>query len=633
MTLLTDLLFGEGADPVEGVPTTIRGLLFGEDTTGPNQSAYSYNQRFNIPDVTPTQVRGSSNDMEITLLPRMQVPGGLIPNNDFITDYEGFIQLQNMRSRRVGVQIELNFTHWVGSNPAFVSKRAYRQGIGGNAHETLPLSIFNSRSNIPIGTYRTADGTEITVTAEDFANPTEIKVAFIVSIYNQSFSAKSTDDADRITLSENNASVHFWQLRGGELAPGRITNAEVNALIGSYLDNNNLDPNEVNQQLTDLDNKQTGIIAAQSVAAENVAENINRLDVLDNLTHELTVEYDVNWENDNSVQLAFTRTEPTPSNIEGLTYRSRIVPSDVLRLQYVVMRVPRSLDAGNVHNFRLHAVDDEGTERRVLLARYFTDVHFNQQYDYYAYTQIPGSGALSQTNIQTWTWTGQRDMQARRNTLFSGDLKYDNRVASEQHFPIASATPVAAANGVGSNWYARRLIFTGEHSKIIETKQGGDIEFLNFLQNHQANDITDPDQLWQNERGTYSNHFFNFRQTGLYKLRLRLEHLSPDSRGVVVRFFKWVRVVEPPGTDSKLAELAFESVSVQNLPNNVLGGAQVPGAYPQILEIEPFRIGDTGVGTIGLNADHFYFALFEKLQRVDQADVFGGRLEILRLGD
>ena len=391
---------------------------------------------------------------------------------------------------------------------------------------------------------------------------------------------------------------------------------------------NGADLSAVNRAIASLTSQVTTLGASQDQNAENIVSALNSLESLNNLTHELSVEYDFNWENDNNLLLAFTRTEPTPSNIEGLTYQAVHTFSSLQRFQYIVMRVPRNLsDPTLVHNYRIRGARDEN--ERIIPHNQLTGIHFTDNFAYYGFTQIPGSGALSQTDVfGGWTWRGQRDVAVQRNTLFSGDLAYDDRNPSEQHFAVASASTVADANSVGNKWYARRIIFNPTVNKIIETRNGGDIDFLGFLLDHQVNAITDPDQLWNNESATYSNHFFNFRQTGLYKMRLILDHLSSDERGIVVRFFRWVREVETDSTDEKVSDFAFTSVATQNLPKGVLGGSQVASAYPNVMEIGPFRID-----TIGMGADHFYFALFERLQSVAQQDTFTGRLEVLRLGD
>lgn len=238
---------------------------------------------------------------------------------------------------------------------------------------------------------------------------------------------------------------------------------------------------------------------------------------------------------------------------------------------------------------------------------------------------MPGSGSLSQTDILTYTWTGQRDVESRRNTLFSGDLAYDNRGLSEQHFTIASATAPTNGSSVGSNWYGRRLIFSGDEDKIIQTKHSGDIVFLEFIDDHQVNSITDPDQAWPNENATYSKNLFKFRQTGEYRARLVLNHLSPDSRGVAVRFFEVNGLTQ---ADKMLAEHTFKSLDTQNLPTTALGGTQTAKAYTDIMEIPPFRID-----AIGLSAKQHCFVMYEKLNNVNSADVFTGRLELIRIGD
>ncbi len=375
---------------------------------------------------------------------------------------------------------------------------------------------------------------------------------------------------------------------------GGLTSGQVNALIKTYAEDNNI--------LVDID-------------------------TLNSLTHELSVEYEYQWENDNDVQFAFTGTEPTPNNIAGLDYRSVRKLSQSAGNQYIVVRIPRSDDPGNVHNYRLRATES-GSEDRIIPSNQLSQLHLDSNYRYYGFTQIPGSGTLSQTLISSSrTWHGQHDVQVQRNTIFHGDLALDNREPSEQHFAIDFATPVTAANSVGNGWYGRRIIFTGALQKIVESKQG-DIDFLAFEDNYQVNDITDPDRLWANETATYSKHLFNFRVAGRYKLRLLLNHLSSDSRGVVVRFMRINPLLQP---DTKVSEVAFTSVSTQNLPNNVVGGAQTAAAYPNVLESDVFTISSDDIST--LRPRHFNIVMFEKLNNVNNADTFSGRMEIIRVGD
>lgn len=174
-------------------------------------SIYQYDQLYTLTSLSDETVTGDANDAVLNLLMRRTVPGGILPNNDFVTDYEGFIQVTN-GSGNTGLELTLLFTHGVGNNPDFVSTRRYRQRLGANVNETIPLASFNSRSRIPTGEYNTQDGTRISVTEADFANPIEIQLDLRISLYNRAFTQKATANSTTVTISSELAEVHFWQL-------------------------------------------------------------------------------------------------------------------------------------------------------------------------------------------------------------------------------------------------------------------------------------------------------------------------------------------------------------------------------------------------------------------------------------
>ena len=243
MTSLTALLYGQGGTAPDGEPTTLDGLLFGVDDGGDTprgqSSAYSYNQRIRIDDVSMEEVGSDDNDKIINLIPRTTVAGGIQAGNDFITDYEGFLEIENTATKDVGLELTVRFTHWFGSpEQTFVSTRQYKQRIGRNVTETIPLSIYNSRTQLRIGTFTTQDGTEITVTQEDLDNDIDIQLDIQVSIYNRAFGKKLTAAADTVELSEQLGSVHFWQLRDGNAPPAGVSADDVNKLIALYQQQN-----------------------------------------------------------------------------------------------------------------------------------------------------------------------------------------------------------------------------------------------------------------------------------------------------------------------------------------------------------------------------------------------------------
>ena len=174
---------------------------------------YSYNQSYDLANISLQTVTSADPAPVISLLTRRQAPGGILPNVPFITDYEGFIELLDPNAQ-VGVELALRFTHRVGNNPDFISTRIYRQRVGQDTEETIPLNAFSSRTSIPMGSYTTQDGTTITVTESDFENPVDIQIDLRIRLFNKGFTTEVTDGSRTIQIETQLAAVHFWQLRG-----------------------------------------------------------------------------------------------------------------------------------------------------------------------------------------------------------------------------------------------------------------------------------------------------------------------------------------------------------------------------------------------------------------------------------
>ena len=405
---------------------------------------------------------------------------------------------------------------------------------------------------------------------------------------------------------------------------GGRSDAQINALIQTWVDEN---PSEFNSAISDWvsnnDDSITDILENSDFGAnlqDGVAENLQASRRLEALTHELTVEYDYDWARDSDVLFSFTGTSPTPQNVGSLSYLNGVILSNTRRNQYVVMRVPRNLDANNIHNYRVVGVQS-GHEDVVLNS--WQLITFNTNYEYYGYAQIPGTSSYSRRDyLGGFGFRGESDQEVQRNTLYHGDLANDNHALPLQTYPIASAiTPVAAAN-VGQNWFARRLMFSGGFTDpTINEKPVADGHFITFhTQIAGTGTARGIEALWTGENATYTNHTFSL-PVGTFQMRLTLDHLSSDGRGVCLRFFRNLQ----SATDELVADLTFTSTPTQNLPSSALGGAQRAQAYPNILEI-PY-LSNTVENTL------YYFVIFEKLQNnnVSNADTFGGSLEVRKL--
>ena len=108
------------------------------------------------------------------------LPGGIAPVDDFVTEYEGALHFEVDTGQNYEVSIEVQ--HRIASTPPVTFTSAPRSVFERlrTQIETIPLSNFNSRSSVPLGTYTAPDGTDIEITEELLSADTRIIVDLIL---------------------------------------------------------------------------------------------------------------------------------------------------------------------------------------------------------------------------------------------------------------------------------------------------------------------------------------------------------------------------------------------------------------------------------------------------------------------
>lgn len=165
----------------------------------PTLRAYHYNQRYNAnttpavtqPNLTPStspsqrQIPATGDGLEITLF-NSSVPGGILANEDFVAEYEGFLHMD--LAGPAEAEISLVTTHAYtdddGNSIAFDSVRTIRDRILAAGEISFAMAAFNARTQVPTGTFNTQDGTSITVTQDTLDRDVTVTVKLRVKAYN-----------------------------------------------------------------------------------------------------------------------------------------------------------------------------------------------------------------------------------------------------------------------------------------------------------------------------------------------------------------------------------------------------------------------------------------------------------------
>lgn len=161
---------------------------------------------FSHPDQSGVSVPQSGDGLDIELLAKQTVKSNILPNEPFETIYEGFLEVAITNASFM--EFEMRFFHKFGAQEFWASRNAeYR--VSNNSVLTIPLNIYNSISQVPLGTYTTRDGTSITVTEADLRGDIELQILLRVTSLNRGTRARR---ANTIDIQEQLGKVHFRQL-------------------------------------------------------------------------------------------------------------------------------------------------------------------------------------------------------------------------------------------------------------------------------------------------------------------------------------------------------------------------------------------------------------------------------------
>lgn len=124
----------------------------------------------------------TGDGLKIPIFPRQKVPGGLVPVEDFVTEWYGAFHID------ISVVAILNLSlvtkHYLPNGKSFSSPQNFRFREQKNEEATVGASLFSSRTVLRLGNRRTRDGTEITVTQALLNQEIEIECFLLVTLLN-----------------------------------------------------------------------------------------------------------------------------------------------------------------------------------------------------------------------------------------------------------------------------------------------------------------------------------------------------------------------------------------------------------------------------------------------------------------
>ncbi|MCY3730054.1 MAG: hypothetical protein OXF98_01825, partial [Rhodospirillaceae bacterium] len=179
-------------------------------------SAYAWHDRRAL---SPASVSGqtastSGDGVKVTLLDNQQMDGGILAGEDFVTDWEGLINLES--SLGAALQVRLHTKHTFGSNIQFTHTRTYHHEAISNRQITLPMTAFHSRSRVSLGTYTPPGGSEITITQEHLDGTS--RITYEIEVIPYSPADPSSRIAANISISFQQVRVTSYQLQQARLA-------------------------------------------------------------------------------------------------------------------------------------------------------------------------------------------------------------------------------------------------------------------------------------------------------------------------------------------------------------------------------------------------------------------------------
>ena len=162
------------------------------------------------PDITlPVALPTTGDGYNIVLTEKYKVKGGLLANRDFDTRYEGSLNITV--DKNTVIYLTLVFNHTIldadGNDLyTFKSRRTDNVACIVNTECIIHLNDYDSITQIPLGTFTTRDGTEITVDEAVLAR--NLKLAIEVDLRAH----RSSTNLTAVGLSDT-AKVHFRQLK------------------------------------------------------------------------------------------------------------------------------------------------------------------------------------------------------------------------------------------------------------------------------------------------------------------------------------------------------------------------------------------------------------------------------------
>ena len=195
----------EGEDPPSGGGTA--------------KSAYSY--RFpcatNKTGVSSSQTIPDTGDGYIyNLVANKETPAGVKFDEDFITEWEGFVIIE--ASKNTNMEVSLRTTHKLGENKdkTLIHERKAFFDLTAGTRRSIPLNIFNSRSVVSIGTYR-----GLSITAEDAKHPADIQYDLVFKSFNRkSSSIRLANSLSSLIVSDTAESLSYQLRQAVEIGKG-----------------------------------------------------------------------------------------------------------------------------------------------------------------------------------------------------------------------------------------------------------------------------------------------------------------------------------------------------------------------------------------------------------------------------
>jgi len=180
-------------------------------------SSFKYFEDFNTRDInippitTDTDVSRTGDGLEVVMLPdNTDVASGILHTIPFFTEYYGGIYIETDTGGELNV--DSRFNHSIMGPDGMVSFRSDRSFVF-DVRQAIPITVglnfFNSSSSIPLGMYRTRDGTEVNVTQELLDSDITVSLKFYFTLSNKA--------GDRLNfkikkLKFRNPQVLFYQI-------------------------------------------------------------------------------------------------------------------------------------------------------------------------------------------------------------------------------------------------------------------------------------------------------------------------------------------------------------------------------------------------------------------------------------